>query len=1449
MSHLSGVNDRTKAVSRLKLTSRGLKEAEDARIQREIMQDLISRYKYRTKVKLRREKKVNDVVDKYRLESIIRGIPEEIGYINDERIEKEHELLLGDLGAAKENDEEAINMQEVEQLNVEPELSAAVEEAWRERKRGRRMSEVVMSPRDGSSTSDRGRKRGVYTNKGLGLLAQFIPKAVDKDHVNTSLIEALLLVGPSPDDIKRIVNQEEYLGLQSPPSEPTKVAPVSLFMTDYNNSGVELDTLPSFCFPVGIPCQATRTKTKRSSSTFAERGSTDLKTSSHLSSLLDTDGEPKFFSFLLSSNASSQYGVCMCVRRTFEFQPTRSLKVTIETEYCISLVTKYPFFSYLFHVLKAFNKMGGFHLDNDELVGIQEAGLPALPRLRNLNDLALKLRHFVVPPPGNYLNLSFSVHHKRHEARFFRNAFRSRDIEVSRTILMWALPVLLKYLSVRDVISTIGYTVTEMRLVVVCSDLTVTSACMLALLHLLRPLRWVCPVIITLPENLLEYLESPVPVAVGLTELPYGFEVSPGMTLVDPVLGQVELHPDDVVHSHELSLPGAISVVAKLKPLAKEIVNQWEKWQKVSSTSIPRSDMVANYEEVDNIGGGGMASWVPGVSLDLLSDTRAGRNFAHSIAAFVNVINGHLENILSLAMKFDEGEGKEDSDDPTSGMSKAQLKRHLAGTGGGYDPEQSFDSDASSLETNTNAPPKRAVMTRSDLNDSDVKFIHHFRDTQMYSHCSEHHGKTEAGSSLSGRISTPFPTESTVTLDGDSGADVDEYDNDLEMKDYDEDLQATGGRQSIDDVEEEDPMILLFVIMLTGTIPSPQPNFINSLVNEAAREDDNRRADDMLGKGERGRRRAARTIFVEGDAVMASLDGVKSDMLEKGEKRRRRAACTTFVENDAVVASLDGVECKPTAINEDIIWCNGRCNGQADTPTCTKICVDIWETRVKLMKHQQYVKNMAQKKFDLAPSVAQSIKQIYKPDLSKTLKRHPQETEKQFKLRLKRRYAADGRKLPLPPTFKKREHALKVMRRHYSRRFSFRRRIEVGKALQVLKRFVAIVKNDGKAVMPINVRMRVKKRSSALLANLRLARRAAEASSFGADGGQSFGARFNETDTNMGMTVLDAHRAFASINSITALDTTTRRAASCGGAAVTTSTPIEGLTELHSFNWALHGSWPASRVPRADEIEGPSDNRKNGEKFVSHFLAKCTRTGSQLNNVEQEEDAPGMGDASFTDMTQQHMRTDSDMSAVMAELAQNMADDDVQQKLGRSMSISQARPFTALGEGAAEQLTPQQQVAILRLYDVLRKGLVIIKHASKGRPHTRYLYCNDDMTLLYWRSERVDNAETVLRVSLGFAGKRDSDRECRLADVRDIVDDLSTVVLQRSIYRGYVEQKSNPRGVYAPGFISLIVLDRTLDFQVGLEEWETFYHAVKILVNLHQNILPNLKGRRRELTR
>lgn len=109
-----------------------------------------------------------------------------------------------------------------------------------------------------------------------------------------------------------------------------------------------------------------------------------------------------------------------------------------------------------------------------------------------------------------------------------------REKEVCFHTLLWALPALLRHLPLDQIILAIGCALTEMRVVVVGEDLGVVSGCVLALVNLLRPLKWAGPVIVTLPSSLHAYLESPVPLILGMQSLPEGFRMAPGIIMIDP---------------------------------------------------------------------------------------------------------------------------------------------------------------------------------------------------------------------------------------------------------------------------------------------------------------------------------------------------------------------------------------------------------------------------------------------------------------------------------------------------------------------------------------------------------------------------------------------------------------------------------------------------------------------------------------------------------------------------------------------------------------------------------------------------------------------------------------------------------------------------------------------------------------------------------------------------
>jgi len=84
----------------------------------------------------------------------------------------------------------------------------------------------------------------------------------------------------------------------------------------------------------------------------------------------------------------------------------------------------------------------------------------------------------------------------------------------------WGILTLFTKLSLETILQVLCAILMERSVVVICSDLGALSAVMLAFLPLIRPFKWqgmFCPV---LPESLHDFLDSPVPLLVGVMGLP-----------------------------------------------------------------------------------------------------------------------------------------------------------------------------------------------------------------------------------------------------------------------------------------------------------------------------------------------------------------------------------------------------------------------------------------------------------------------------------------------------------------------------------------------------------------------------------------------------------------------------------------------------------------------------------------------------------------------------------------------------------------------------------------------------------------------------------------------------------------------------------------------------------------------------------------------------------------
>ena len=126
---------------------------------------------------------------------------------------------------------------------------------------------------------------------------------------------------------------------------------------------------------------------------------------------------------------------------------------------------------------------------------------------------------------------------------FHRPVLEAGDDEATHFLRQWAVPVLVNLMSLDNILLVLLSMLTEIQLVVVFPDLQLLSSSVLSLISLLRPLVWAGPLIVTLPQKLKDYLESPVPLVIGVQELPEGFHLPRGMVIVKPLLNVVQFHP------------------------------------------------------------------------------------------------------------------------------------------------------------------------------------------------------------------------------------------------------------------------------------------------------------------------------------------------------------------------------------------------------------------------------------------------------------------------------------------------------------------------------------------------------------------------------------------------------------------------------------------------------------------------------------------------------------------------------------------------------------------------------------------------------------------------------------------------------------------------------------------------------------------------------------------
>ncbi|KAG0558563.1 hypothetical protein KC19_10G038000 [Ceratodon purpureus] len=88
--------------------------------------------------------------------------------------------------------------------------------------------------------------------------------------------------------------------------------------------------------------------------------------------------------------------------------------------------------------------------------------------------------------------------------------------EECEALAVWSVATICRELSLQNVLSMLACTLLEKQMVVICPNLGVLSAVVLAMKPMIRPYVWQCLLLPVLPNKMLDFLDAPVPYIVGI---------------------------------------------------------------------------------------------------------------------------------------------------------------------------------------------------------------------------------------------------------------------------------------------------------------------------------------------------------------------------------------------------------------------------------------------------------------------------------------------------------------------------------------------------------------------------------------------------------------------------------------------------------------------------------------------------------------------------------------------------------------------------------------------------------------------------------------------------------------------------------------------------------------------------------------------------------------------
>jgi hypothetical protein len=210
--------------------------------------------------------------------------------------------------------------------------------------------------------------------------------------------------------------------------------------------------------------------------------------------------------------------------------------IEFESLVCYAFITRFPFFDFFFQVLYdiiALEKLKRFELTStgeDTNYEISKKHYEYLP-----SDLLSEVleRLSKIPPPKFGSSFSFQLDQDLQPITFHRSQYNKNpnkrsssssykqysswmSDEYLNNLSEWCLPTLFSWVPPDLLVWCIGLLLLETKIIVVGNETGLVSSVVLGLLTLIKPFEWVSPVIPMLPIKLTEFIESPVPILVGM---------------------------------------------------------------------------------------------------------------------------------------------------------------------------------------------------------------------------------------------------------------------------------------------------------------------------------------------------------------------------------------------------------------------------------------------------------------------------------------------------------------------------------------------------------------------------------------------------------------------------------------------------------------------------------------------------------------------------------------------------------------------------------------------------------------------------------------------------------------------------------------------------------------------------------------------------------------------